>query len=123
MAEYELKNAKIERTMLGVEDHGILTCMLTLNYGGSTQGFGGFSLDRYTGERGEGHREGTAYGMEFIRRILETVGVGRWEELPGTHCRVEASFGDVRRIGHIIEDRWFDPKNDLAVLSEKADAR
>ena len=29
----EIKNAKIESTMLGTEDHGIMTCYLYLDYG------------------------------------------------------------------------------------------
>ena len=31
--EPEMKNANITRTMLGIEDHGILTYNLTLDYG------------------------------------------------------------------------------------------
>lgn len=34
----ETKNARIESTMLGREDHGILTFMLHLSYGGSGHG-------------------------------------------------------------------------------------
>lgn len=39
---YKLELAKIEGTMFGWEDHGILTAMLTLDYlAGSFQGAGG----------------------------------------------------------------------------------
>lgn len=58
-------------------------------------------------------RRGSAYGMEFIRRILLTVGVDRWEDLPGKHVRVRARQDRVLAIGHITEDRWFTPA-DLA---------
>jgi len=111
-------NARIKSTMLGVEDHGILTAYIHLDYGGSGQGFGGYALDSYEGERGKGGRQGTAWGMEFIRRVLETVGAERWEQLPGMHCRVRQTDDKVQAIGHIIENKWFDPNEDLMFFLE-----
>ena len=108
----EAKNAKIDSTMLGREDHGIMTCMLFVNYGGACQGFGGYTLDGY--DKGLEKRVGSAYGMEFIIRVLETVGVTRWEELPGKHLRVKADHGKIHSIGNIIEDKWFAPEPDLS---------
>ena len=95
----ESKNAKIASTMLGIEDHGIMTCMLTLDYGGVSQGFGGYDL-KYG-----------PYGVKFLREILETVGVSEWEDLPGKYIRVVSDHGKVHRIGHITEDRWFTPES------------
>jgi hypothetical protein len=92
----EIRNAKITSTMLGFEDHGILTCMLHLDYGSLHQGFGGYSL-KY-------------YGIEFIEKVLRAVGVETWEELRGKHVRVESDNLKVYRIGHIIEDRWYEPE-------------
>lgn len=103
----ERRNAEIESTMLGFEDHGILTCFLTLNYGGSGQGFGGFVLDSWDEE--ESRRVGIAYGMESIRQILKVVGVEKWEQLRGQRIRVEMDGSRVHRIGHFLEDKWFDP--------------
>ena len=110
----ETKNAVIESTMLGIEDHGIMTCFLYLNYGGSGQGFGGYGLDGF--DKAKDKRVGTAWGMEFVRRVLETFEVDSWEKLSGKHCRVVADYGKVYRIGHIIKERWFDPEKDLADL-------
>lgn len=45
--EYELRNAKIRHTMLGIEDHGIFTFVLDLDYGGSGQGAGMYCLDHH----------------------------------------------------------------------------
>ena len=92
----EIKNAKISGTVLGFEDHGILTCMLYLDYGGTHQGFGGYSLKHY--------------GVDFIAQILRVVGVERWEDLIGKHVRVFANHDKVKSIGHIIEDRWYQPE-------------
>lgn len=108
----ETKNAVIESTMLGIEDHGILTCFLYLNYGGSSQGFGGYSFDEY--DKGKDKRVGVAWGMEFIRNVLETLEVESWEDLTGERCRVVSDSGKVYRIGHFLKDQWFDPDKDLS---------
>lgn len=74
--------AKVERTTLGYEDHGILTCFLHLSYGtGGAQGAGGYALDEYdkTLER----RVGTAYGCEFLIRLMRACGVDEWSKLKG----------------------------------------
>ena len=116
-------NARITATMLGIEDHGILTGMLYLDYGGGFQSFGGYSFDEpifdppgegTSSVRGEFKgRRGCAFGMEWIRRFLDTLRLEKWEALPGTYVRVrrEDEFGGtIEAIGHITEDRWFDPK-------------
>ena len=93
----EIKNAIIESTTLTLnEGHGIPSCMIHLNYGGSSQGFGGYDL-RY-------------YGLKMITSILETVGEERWEYLPGNHVRARIEGGLIVAIGHIMEDKWYYPK-------------
>ena len=111
------KNAVIESTMLGIEDHGIMTCFLYLDYGGTCQGFGGYSLDVF--DKNKDKRIGTAWGTEFVRRVLETIEVDSWEKLKGKHCRVVSDYGKVYRVGHIIKDKWFDPEKDLEHLKVK----
>lgn len=74
----------IYNTMLGFEDHGIMTFYLHFNFGGSGQGFGGYGLD--TPKMKDGKficRIGTAFGCEVIRRVLQAVGVDKWEDLKG----------------------------------------
>ena len=105
----ETTNAKIVSTALGVEDHGIFTAMIHLDYGGRGQGFGGYSLDAPPVDR-DGGRVPTKFGMAFIAAILKTLEVETWEKLPGTYCRVKADRGCVREIGHLLKDKWFDPK-------------
>lgn len=116
----EIKNARITRTTLGVEDHGILTAFLHLEGDGWGIGFGGYALDepRKDAEGRHAGRFGTAYGMEWIRQVMETLCVESWEKLPGTHVRVETQgWGGVAlRIGHITKERWFDP-NDRILAS------
>lgn len=107
----EIENALIESTYFGGEDHGIMTAYLYLKYDMGGQGFGGYGLDMYNEKTKE--REGTAYGLEFVRRVLETVGVKRWEDLPGKYIRVEHTWTKVSKIGHIIQNKWFEPEKDL----------
>lgn len=112
MKEPMTGNAKIESTMLGLEDHGIMTAYLNLDYGGSGQGFGGYGFCQpIKDEAGKFLcRRGTAYGCEWIRRVLEVVGVEKWEDLPGKYVRVVYDWGKVYRIGNIIKDEWFSPE-------------
>jgi hypothetical protein len=104
----EIRNAKIDNTMLGNEDHGIMTAFVYVTFGSGGQGFGGYGFDEYDPETKQ--RLGTAFGVEFIANVLRVVGVDTWEALPGKHVRIDHDSGKIYRIGHIIEDRWFDPK-------------
>lgn len=102
----EIKNAKIESTVLGYEDHGILTFNLALDYGGSGQRTGGYRLDGYDSIN---HKTiYTAKGLELIAKIIETAGVDKWEDLKGQHIRVKASFDRVYAIGNILGNEWLD---------------
>lgn len=75
------KVAKIKTTMLGYEDHGILTVWLDLDYGDSGQGAGGYGLDEYDKERKE--RVGHKAAGEFIAGVLRACGVQSWEKVAG----------------------------------------
>ena len=117
------ENGRIESTMLGVEDHGIFTAVLMLAFDGTGQGFGTHALDEPIEEDGKFvGRHGTAYGLDHIMRILEVVGVNRWEDLPGKYVRVQRDGGRfdlISRIGHITKDSWFDPKKHAEEWREK----
>ena len=118
-------NAIIERTMLGYEDHGILTCFLYLVQTGSGQGFGGYVLDDIPkkNERGDrvGDRRSSILCGFWIKRILEVVGVDKWEALVGKHIRVDGTnFGTITGIGHIIEDKWFYPNKEIKEMRNES---
>lgn len=86
-----IQNAIIKYTFLGREDHGIPTFQIGLAGDVWVQAAGGRKLG----------------DASVLIDILDTLMVASWEKLPGTHCRVIADE-TIRRIGHIIEDRWFD---------------
>lgn len=106
----KIENVVIESTMLGYEDHGILTAFIFIKGSGWGGGFGGYGMDSY--DKKQDKRVGVPFCGEFIAAVLSTVGVDKWESLKGKHIRVESEGwgGTIRRIGHIIEDKWFDPK-------------
>lgn len=95
----EIINARIESTMLGIEDHGILTCFLTLEWDDtSVQGFGGYDL------------RGPKSAARWITGILEALDIDRWEDLPGKYVRMERESshnGKILRIGHLTKNKWF----------------
>lgn len=103
----EIQNAKIVHTSLGVEDHGIFTCYLTLEGDGWGCSFGGYALDTWDETKRE--RVGTAIGFNAIIKLMETLDVKNWEELKGKMVRVETDgWGSrITKIGHIIKNRWF----------------
>lgn len=73
--------AKIDKTMLGYEDHGVLTAYLHCSWPSGGVGVGGYNLDRY--RENEGTRVATAYGLDQLAQMMKTAGVDSWEKLPG----------------------------------------
>lgn len=110
-------NAIIKSTMLGYEDHGILTLWLMLEQDGGCQGFGGYRIDSYNKDKKE-ICDSSHCGF-WIRRVLETVGVGKYEDLPGKYVRVDGDFTSIKGIGNIIKDIWFYPKKEIEELEGK----
>lgn len=99
----EIKNAKIMSTYLGYEDHGVLTCSLTLTFEDGNQTFGNYRLDNNQGEA-------TVYTGIWVQSILKAVGVRHWEELQGKYCRICREDGMIVSIGNLMEPIWFEPR-------------
>ena len=105
----ELKNATITEVRLSNGDHGLLSAWLTLDYGGSMQNFGGHALYN------PNHKTPNYAGL-FIWRVLEVVDVSEWSKLVGKTIRVRAGHNGVEAIGHIVNDVWFHPSEELQSL-------
>lgn len=110
MNDIKFWNAKITNVSLSMADHGCLTFSLALDGGGIGGSFGGYVLG--SGYLGADEFEGSAAGMECMMRIMDTVGVERWEDLKGEFVRVrDDGWGEsIKCIGHITKNKWFDIK-------------
>jgi len=113
----EVRNAIIESTSLSTADHGCLSGWLYLDYGGSGQGFGGYSL--YLPKDFKKAVNQRNYAGHFIFRCMEIAGVEDWGKLPGRTIRVRCEHSRVHAVGHILKDDWFDPKVEFETM-EKA---
>ncbi len=103
----EIRNAKITSTMLGREDHGIMTFLICVEFGGCGCGIGNYALDGY--DKTTKQRIFHAKSMEAISRILDVVGADTWEELPGSYIRIKDNgWGStIDEIGNLMEEKWF----------------
>ena len=82
--------ATIDRTTLGSPSHGVVSAWLHTKWLGGGVGVGGLCLDEPLKDD-DGKfikRVGTAYGLDHIMQVMETVGVEKWEDLPGKHIIV-----------------------------------
>lgn len=104
----EIQNAKITKVDLSMADHGCLTLELVIEGKGWGCCFGGYVLGY--GYVGAEEFEGSPKGIIEIMRIMDVVGVSRFNEMKGKYIRVEVEGwgGSVYKIGNIIEDKWFD---------------
>ena len=105
---YKIENALIKNVDLSMADHGCLTLAMTLDGGSWGTVYGGYCLGH--GYLGSDHFDGSASGIESIMRIMDTVGVERFQDLKGKYVRVATKGwgSSVKIIGNIIEDKWFD---------------
>lgn len=102
----EIKNAKITNVSLTCSDYSVLTFYLTLEGGGWGVNVGGYVL----GKNQCNYIEGSGKGMAALIKIMNVVGVEKWEDLKGKYVRiVDEGWGStVTKIGNILEDKWFD---------------
>lgn len=68
---------------------------------------GGYAIDGYDKETKS--RVFTAKGLEAISKILEIVGVEKWEDLKGQYIRIEDNGrgSTIDTIGNLMGDKWF----------------
>lgn len=102
------KNAKITSASLSMSDHGCLTSNICLEGAGWACCYGGYCLGH--GYLGAKKFDGSSKGVVSLMRIMDTVGVEKWEDLKDKFIRVATkNWGDtIKIIGNIIKDKWFD---------------
>lgn len=100
------ENAKITDVSLGIGDHCRLTFSIVIKGLGWGASFGGYNLAFFNGTSFEGSEK----GLEALTRIMDVVGVAKWEDIKGHYVRVKQEDRLVVGIGSIIEDKWFEPR-------------
>ena len=106
---YSIENALITNVDLSMADHGCLTLAMTLEGDGWGVVYGGYCLGKGYLGADDDFFDGSAAGMEYLIRIMDTVGVEKFQDLRGEYVRVATKRGDpVKIIGNIINDKWFD---------------
>lgn len=102
-----IENAKITSTSISMADHGVLCISLCVegngwccNIGQWVNGYGYLGADEW---------KGNGSAIVAMMKIMDTVGVERWEDLPGKLIRVktEGWGSSIDEIGNIIKDKWF----------------
>lgn len=116
----EILNVKIKNVTLTMSDYGCLTFYISVCGNGLSVNIGGYSIaNGYLGANE--FRAENGNGLVAMMKIMDVVGVERWEDLQGKYCRIK-SYGlgsTVKTIGNIIEDKWFDIGNYFAECAEK----
>ena len=112
-AGYTIENALIESVDLSMADHGCLTLAMTLKGSGWGVVYGGYCLGKGYLGADDNFFSGSASGIEYLMRIMDTVGVERFQNLKGKYVRVATKglSNPVKIIGNIIDDKWFDAEN------------
>lgn len=110
-AGYKIKNARVTHVDLSMADHGAICLEMTLKGNGWGVVFGGVVL-------GQGYVDakefnGSAEGMEYIMRIMDTLNSSKFNDMFGRYVRVATKgWGEsVKIIGNIMSDKWFDAES------------
>lgn len=112
---YSIENAKIASVSITMEDHGCLCYWIMLEGGVWGCGFGGYAIGKgHLGAKNSDISADNGAGLVAMMRIMNVVGVSRWEDLEGQFVRVavdrETWGGSIHIIGNILNDRWFDQR-------------
>lgn len=109
----EIKNALITNISLTMSDYCCLTFWVTVEGSGWGCSLGGYKIaSGMLGAKIEDFKAETGNGLIAMMRIMDVVGVEKWEDLKGKYCRVKlGEWGStVSCIGNILKDKWFDIK-------------
>lgn len=116
MSDY-ICNAVITSADISNGERGFLDCWINLDYGGSGQGYGGFTL--YLPKSFSHHKTESLAG-HFIYRVMEIAGVTEWDKLKGKTIRVKKvdEWGAILALGHIVKNDWFSAADDFKAWRE-----
>lgn len=107
---YEIKNALITSVDISTEAHCCAVLRMVLEGDGWGVSYGGYSLGRAGTYIKREEIESSGEGFKSILQIMWTLETDSLANLRGKYCRVATKgWGEnVKIIGHLIKDRWFD---------------
>lgn len=81
LGENRKELGRVSRVHFGLQDHGILTLDIALDFGGTGQSFGGYALD--TWDAAKNRRVGHPAGTDFVLQMLDLFGVQTLDDIKG----------------------------------------
>ena len=93
----EVLNAIIRSIFIGIEGHGIPTSWIELKMSIGCQAFGCY--------------ETTSHPL-FIHKVLNILEIEDISNIIGKSCRVRREDDTIIAIGHIVEEKWYCPRED-----------
>ena len=102
-----IEKVRITSTSISMADHGILCISFVIEGNGWGCNVGQWLNG--VGHLGAHKWKGNGSAIVAMMKIMDTVGVERWEDLPGNLIRVksEGRGSTIDEIGNINEDKWF----------------
>lgn len=107
---YIIENAQIKSVDFSLSSGNFIFYMILKGNGiGDNRTY---FCSRPIGKNDRDEISGNENGIEYILRIMDVVGVSRFNDMKGKYVRVALKgWGDsVEIIGNIIENKWFDQK-------------
>lgn len=118
----EIENAKITNVSLTMADYCSLVFWITVEGAGWGCSIGGYKIaSGMLGAKPEDFKAETGNGLVAMMRIMDAVGVEKWEDLKGKYCRVKTDGwgGTINEIGNLINDKWFNIKEFFQTCKEE----
>lgn len=116
-----IENGRITSADIQFSRGFILDCVVSIEFDGSGQCFGGFVLGGSpfdTSAKCAEHANQPNVAADFIGGVMAVADVERFSDLKGKVVRVrrETKFGPIVAIGHPVKDRWYEPEKRIADL-------
>lgn len=107
---YRIENAQIKSVDFSLSS-GNFTFYMILKGNGIGDNRTYF-CSRPIGKNNRDEISGSENGIEYILRIMDVVGVSRFNDMKGKYVRIAFKVCDdrIEIIGNIIENKWFDQK-------------
>lgn len=118
----EIENAKITNVSISMANYCSLVFEIGVEGAGWVCSIGGYKMaSGMLNEKPENFKAENGAGLVALMRIMDVVGVDRWEDLEGKYCRIktEGWGGTIYCIGNILKDKWFDIREFFQNYKEK----